>query len=327
MCPLERLAGWGGVPAGSGGCRVVSETRGGLTRLPDLGSCRRDCEPRPVGATHRLPWDALSHALGAGWSKRSPHLRSPAPWPLPPLSSPPGRPGGVRAKRSASVAYTHKAVAAAVVRTQHVEGDARVGVEVHPALRLLGGDELKGRAGTPLLRDICQLLEVHGGAARASSGAHGSRVCLHRPLRLRPAPTPPPALKGTRAPPGPASPGPPRLVTSRTLANPRSPTRRGPEPSDLRMWAGRPSLQVAVGWGGAGSGPLAWSQFGRLSLESAVNARGAPRITDCMILARASCRGAATTRGNSFAFFRNQNSVLQGTLDVFSRLISKEAYS
>lgn len=262
---------------------------------------------------------------------RGHHTSAPRPpGSLPPLSSPPGRPGGVRAKRSASVAYTHKAVAAAVVRTQHVEGDARVGVEVHPELRLLGGDELKGRAGTPLLRDICQLLEVHGGAARASSGAPGSRVCLHRPLRLRPAPTTPhrpPALKGTRAPSGPASPGPPRLVTSRTLANPRSPTRRGPEPGDVRVWAGRSSLQVAVGWGGAGSGPLAWSQFGRLSLESAINARGAPRVTDCTILARASCRGAATTRGNSFAFFRNQNSVLQGTLDVFSRLISKEAYS
>ena len=142
-----------------------------------------------------------------------------APWhpgTLPPLSAPPGPPGGAWAKRSAPVPCTHKAVAAAVVRTQYVEGDARVGVEVHPALRLLGGDELKGRAGTPLLRDICQLLEVHGGAARASSGAHGSRVCLHRPLRLRPAPTPPARLERNPSTPGPRPSGaaPARDVTN-----------------------------------------------------------------------------------------------------------------
>lgn len=99
-------------------------------------------------------------------------------------------------------------------------------------------------------------------------------------------------------------PGPPRLVTSRTLANPRSPTRRGPKPGDVRMWAGRPSLQVAAGWGGAGSGPLAWSQFRRLSLESAINARGAPRSTGCLVLASADCRGASRTRGKQLCFLQ-----------------------
>lgn len=67
-----------------------------------------------------------------------------------------------------------------------------------------------------------------------------------------PPPPPPPALKGTQAPRGPASPGPPRLVTSRTLANPRSPTRRRPEPGDVRV-GGAP---VSAGGGGVGRGWL-----------------------------------------------------------------------
>lgn len=147
-------------------------------------------------------------ARGGPGGRHTSALRPRAPWRC--HSTPPSLPGGARAQRRSPSPSTHKTVAAAVVRTQHVEGYARVGIEVHPALGLLGGDELEGCAGTPLLRDICQLLEVHGGATRASSGARGSRVCLHRPLRLRPAPTPPPVLKGTQAPGGPASPGPPR---------------------------------------------------------------------------------------------------------------------
>lgn len=59
-------------------------------------------------------------------------------------------------------------------------------------------------------------------------------------------------------------------------------------------------------------------------LESATNARGAPRSTGCLVLARTDRRSVASTRGNSFAFYSNQNSLLQGTVSVFSRMIWKE---
>lgn len=115
----------------------------------------------------------------------------------PPPPAPPPRGEGARAQgsgcestlpRAAAVPPpgTHKIVPAAVVRTQHVEGDAGVGVEIHPALGLLGGDELEGRVGTPFLRNVSQLLEIHPGPPR--------------PLLPQP-PHAPPASRSLRRPP------------------------------------------------------------------------------------------------------------------------------
>lgn len=81
-------------------------------------------------------------------------------------------------------------------------------------------------------------------------------------------------------------------------------------------------------WRRGGAGPASDPWFGA-SLEGFLwnplqTAWGAPRSTGCLVLARTDCRGVASTRGNSFALSRNQNSVLQGPLNVFSRLIRKE---
>lgn len=66
-----------------------------------------------------------------------------------------------------------------------------------------------------------------------------------------------------------------------------------------------------------------WSQCSSLNPSIGV----VPRTTDRLVLARVDGRGAARALENSFAIYRNRNSALQGTLNVFSRLIWEGVYS
>lgn len=80
---------------------------------------------------------------------------------------------------------TYKIVPAAVVRTEDIEGDARVRVEIHPPLRLLGGDELEGGVGAPFIRNVSQLLEIHPplpGLPSASSSSACDCIRFRSPL-------------------------------------------------------------------------------------------------------------------------------------------------
>lgn len=124
----------------------------------------------------------------------------------PPHAPPPPRRAGAGAQgsgrastlpRAAAVPppSTHKIVPAAVVRTQHVEGDAGICVEIHPALGLLGGDELEGRVGAPFLRNVSQLLEIHPGPPRPPLPQPPLAPPASRSLRRPPSSPPAPSSR------------------------------------------------------------------------------------------------------------------------------------